>query len=128
MLLVPVTEANETRIPDCRRLGLSELQVAAGRRGTSLLRWAARRPGGGGRGNITISSFVLQVNDEGLTAQAWGRTSRLPDSRAAAAGGAIPPVEESPGSTGTRCRLTAGGGDPRESATESKPPVQGWPA
>jgi hypothetical protein len=53
------------------------------------------------------------------------RTSRLPDSRAAADGGAIPPVEESPGSTGTRCRLTAGGGDPRESATESKPPVQG---
>ena len=30
--------------------------------------------------------------------------------------------EESPGSTETRCRLTAGGGDPRESATESKPP------
>ncbi len=32
------------------------------------------------------------------------------------------PGEESPGSTGTRCRLTAGGGDPRDSATESKPP------
>src|SRR5215471_19435139 len=30
--------------------------------------------------------------------------------------------EESPGSTETRCRLTAGGGDPRDSATESKPP------
>ncbi|CDX50720.1 conserved hypothetical protein [Mesorhizobium plurifarium] len=30
--------------------------------------------------------------------------------------------EESPGSMETRCRLTAGGGDPRESATESKPP------
>jgi hypothetical protein len=35
-------------------------------------------------------------------------------------------VEESPGSTGKRCRLTAGGGDPRDSATENKPPVQGW--
>ena len=43
--------------------------------------------------------------------------------------------EESPGSMETRCRLTAGGGDPRESATESKPParvrigrvrVKGW--
>ena len=34
--------------------------------------------------------------------------------------------EESPGSTETRCRLTAGGGDPRESATENRPP--GWPA
>jgi hypothetical protein len=31
-------------------------------------------------------------------------------------------MEESPGSTGIRCRLTAGGGDPRESATENKPP------
>jgi predicted nucleic acid-binding protein len=34
--------------------------------------------------------------------------------------------EESPGSTETRCRLTTGGGDPRESATENKPPR--WPA
>jgi hypothetical protein len=32
--------------------------------------------------------------------------------------------EESPGSTGIRCRLTAGGGDPRESATENKPPAR----
>jgi hypothetical protein len=32
------------------------------------------------------------------------------------------PGEESPGSTETRCRVTPGGGDPRESATESKPP------
>jgi len=31
--------------------------------------------------------------------------------------------EESPGSTETRCRLTPGGGDPRESATESRPPA-----
>ncbi len=30
--------------------------------------------------------------------------------------------EESPGSMEIRCQLTAGGGDPRESATESKPP------
>jgi len=34
-------------------------------------------------------------------------------------------AEESPGSTGIRCRLTAGGGDPRDSATENKPPAQG---
>ena len=32
-------------------------------------------------------------------------------------------IEESPGSTGTQCRVIPGGGDPRESATESKPPV-----
>lgn len=31
-------------------------------------------------------------------------------------------AEESPGSTETRRRITSGGGDPRESATESKPP------
>ncbi len=30
--------------------------------------------------------------------------------------------EESPGSMEARCRVTPGGGDPRESATESKPP------
>ncbi len=30
--------------------------------------------------------------------------------------------EESPGSSETRCRITSGGGNPRESATESKPP------
>ena len=33
--------------------------------------------------------------------------------------------EESPGSTKTRCQLMAGGGDPRESATENRPPQQG---
>ena len=32
------------------------------------------------------------------------------------------PVEESPGSMEARWRLTAAGGDPRESATENKPP------
>ena len=31
--------------------------------------------------------------------------------------------EESPGSTETRCRITSGGGDPRESATENRPPA-----
>ena len=33
--------------------------------------------------------------------------------------------EESPGSTKTQCQLMAGGGDPRDSATENKPPYQG---
>jgi hypothetical protein len=31
-------------------------------------------------------------------------------------------AEESPGSIRTRRRITSGGGDPRDSATESKPP------
>ena len=33
--------------------------------------------------------------------------------------------EESPGSTKTQCQLIAGGGNPRDSATENKPPYQG---
>ena len=33
--------------------------------------------------------------------------------------------EESPGSIKTRCQLMTGGGDPRDSATENKPPYQG---
>jgi len=33
--------------------------------------------------------------------------------------------EESPGSTKTRCQVIPGGGDPRDSATENKPPYQG---
>ena len=36
--------------------------------------------------------------------------------------------EESPGSMETRCRVTPGGGDPRESATESKPPARARPS
>ncbi len=32
------------------------------------------------------------------------------------------PLEESPGSMQARCRVTPGGGDPRESATENSPP------
>src|SRR5581483_9950832 len=38
------------------------------------------------------------------------------------AGRPLPSGEESPGSMETRCRITSGGGDPRESATENKPP------
>ena len=32
--------------------------------------------------------------------------------------------EESPGSARTRCQVMPGGGDPRDSATENKPPYQ----
>jgi hypothetical protein len=45
--------------------------------------------------------------------------------RCQTAGWPLPPRgqgEESPGSTEVRCRVTPGGGDPRESATESTPP------
>jgi len=33
--------------------------------------------------------------------------------------------EESPGSIGMRCQITSGGENPRESATENRPPNQG---
>ena len=33
--------------------------------------------------------------------------------------------EESPGSTKTQCQVTPGRGNPRDSATENKPPYQG---
>ena len=33
--------------------------------------------------------------------------------------------EESPGSTKIQCQLMTGGGNPRDSATENKPPQQG---
>ena len=34
-------------------------------------------------------------------------------------------IEESPGSAKTRCQVIPGGGNPRDSATENKPPYQG---
>ena len=46
------------------------------------------------------------------------------DGRMAAFGAFGRSGEESPGSTETRCRVIPGGGDPRESATESKPPAR----
>jgi len=50
----------------------------------------------------------------------------LPKQLAPLAGGRTPlhfgAGEESPGSTATRRRVTPAGGDPRDSATESKPP------
>ncbi len=48
--------------------------------------------------------------------------SRVPDGRMAALRRWR--REESPGSTEARCRVTPGGGDPRESATESTPPLR----
>jgi hypothetical protein len=58
-------------------------------------------------------SFAFSASNTFIRFASWpgGRTSK---SRKAAG-------EESPGSMETRCRLIAGGGDPRESATESKP-------
>ena len=56
-----------------------------------------------------------------LTCERGGVGYAAPGGRMTAVG-LSGPVEESPGSTGKRCRVTPGGGDPRESVTESKPP------
>ena len=51
-------------------------------------------------------------------------TAGLPAGRMAAVErGQTRSMEESPGSMETRCRITSGEGDLRESATESKPPI-----
>ena len=51
-------------------------------------------------------------------AGAYGTMASWPDDRRFSFTGER---EESPGSTEKRCRVTPGGGDPRESATEIKP-------
>jgi hypothetical protein len=53
----------------------------------------------------------------------------MPDGRMAALGPGfrLGRREESPGSTEARCRVTPGGGDPRESATENIPPSPSGP-
>ena len=70
-----------------------------------------------------MSRFILGVRNNarlvGLTRSTPVATFALasrPDGRLAMSG------EESPGSMDKRCRVTPGGGDPRESATESRPP------
>ena len=56
-----------------------------------------------------------------MTGDRWAPRSALSAGRMAARR-VQNPGEESPGSTETRCRVTPGGGDPRESATENIPP------
>jgi len=63
---------------------------------------------------------------ERLTPGPRAPTSRRGSGGRMAAPGATP-GEESPGSTETRCRVTPGGGDPRESATESSLPAGSGP-
>ena len=92
---------------------LQQGQEAAGRHlAAGRLRRETRPPGTPGR--ALLFSFAFQRANAFIRPASWpgGRTSK---SRKAAG-------EESPGSMETRCRLMAGGGDPRESATESKPP------
>src|SRR3974390_1831118 len=63
---------------------------------------------GGGRDRLTLRPRTITFRAD----QTAGR------SRACASA-----FEESPGSTATRRRVTPAGGDPRDSATESKPPA-----
>ena len=74
----------------------------------------------GRRTGRRMRCFVLEKRRALLYAEAASR----PGSRAAQRA-ERPRGEESPGSAETRCRITSGGGNPRESATESKPPDKG---
>jgi hypothetical protein len=52
-----------------------------------------------------------------------GRLAVMPNPSVGWMAAVLSGMEESPGSTEKRRRITSGGGDPRESATESKPPL-----
>ena len=66
------------------------------------------------------SAEAVEVDRQGLTSGSNPAMRVSPEGWAAAGAQAR---EESPGSTEIRCRVTPGGGDPRESATESRPPT-----
>jgi hypothetical protein len=83
-------------------------------------------PGRGGqcharyRRGVRLRLLRLDPRLTPCTSPAHLSPARRPDGRCR-----LKTAEESPGSTGIRCRPTAGGGDPRDSATENKPPAQG---
>jgi hypothetical protein len=97
-----------------RRMNPSRPTTAARSSGSwdrRSLRGRAMRPSG--KGGIELLAFCC--------ASTFIRCASRPGGRARNRRKAA--VEESPGSTETRCRITSGGGDPRESATESRPPA-----
>ena len=73
-------------------------------------------------GRLDASTMGRLVAVDALYRAARGATSGMAEEAGWPLPGATP-GEESPGSTETRCRVTPGGGDPRESATESSPPA-----
>ena len=76
---------------------------------------------------VTLDRLIAALPVQGLTStgrNAYLRPVSWPDGRSG--NGRKAAGEESPGSMETRCRVTPGGGDPRESATESKPPASGF--
>jgi hypothetical protein len=125
----------------CRRRGVAggasahRLPGTAGRSGrrglghaaaclpAPLAAWGRDGPRGC-RDGAACDSAGQHCRTNGLTAGAGCRNQPAPDGWTAAAMPAEGMGEESPGSTGIRCRLTAGGGDPRDSATENKPPAR----
>src|ERR1700756_1529471 len=75
--------------------------------------------------SFRVNYFCLILRDHrGLTWWPLAPISETSVGRTAAPARAERPLgEESPGSIDMRCRITSGGGNPRESATESEPPV-----
>src|SRR5918993_5213394 len=62
------------------------------------------------------------IGDPGAGLQERARKGYIEGARGSGGRGPRKRGEESPGSLERRCRVTPGGGDPRESATESIPP------
>ncbi len=71
---------------------------------------------------MSINQPKIDLNKFKLEKSKLINKLNLPDKRLIAL---IEFKEESPGSTKTRCQITPGGGNPRDSATENKPPQQG---
>ena len=102
---------------------------------TAVSRGWTQKPGVLAVGAVAFgaaAAWVWWIDRHDVRAALARRPSRFPNARrfpnvglraweTAAAGGA--PVEESPDSTGQRCWLTARRGDPTESATERRPPM-----
>ena len=91
-----------------------------GSRSTHSARCSSRREtaGCGFERSHDLSKRALDRGN-GAGASAPGSVGRAAAPDAPASG------EESPGSMERRCRITSGGGDPRDSATESRPPQTG---
>ena len=125
--------ANGVVYADCRHASVSQIGRCADRRPVRLLYRRVRSHRG-----VVVADTRRAALSQLFPQRSPDRAGRLTGARCGPSqapqvrrldGRAFPgdrEGEESPGSTETRCRLTTGGGDPRESATENRPPR--WPS
>ena len=78
--------------------------------------------------SVVDSREEIERGREAYARRAWAEAYESLSHADQTAGRSLSPAgegEESPGSTAKRRRVTPAGGDPRDSATESKPPLSG---